>query len=287
MVVFAAVGLAIIPPLVVPGAAFAEWINRALVFLVVSCPCALVISIPLSFFGGIGGASRNGILVKGGNYLEALNQVDTVVFDKTGTLTKGVFKVTQIAGTEGWSREDLLSYAAHAESYSNHPIALSIQKAYGREIDPRRVSGYEEICGHGIRVKVDGRTVLAGNSKLMEAENIIHPVTDASGTVVYLAVDGAFAGYIVISDEIKPDSRQAVKDLKAIGVRSIVMLTGDNKAAGEKRPGKWVLIRFTQSFFPIRRWRSWRNWKSIKPPRESWYLSGTVSMTPLSWPVLM
>lgn len=238
VVVFSAVGLAIIPPLVVPGTTFAQWINRALVFLVVSCPCALVISIPLSFFGGIGGASRNGILIKGSNYLEALNNVDTVVFDKTGTLTKGVFKVAKISPAEGWSREEVLFYGAYAESYSNHPIALSIRKAYGRETDPQRITEYEEICGHGLRLQVDGRKVLAGNSKLMKEENIIYPVTEDVGTIIYLAIDGAFAGYIVISDEIKHDSKQAVKELKSLGIRNIAMLTGDSKAAGEKVAGE-------------------------------------------------
>ncbi len=234
VVVFAALVLAVIPPLVVPGAAFADWIHRALVFLVVSCPCALVISIPLSFFGGIGGASKNGILVKGSNYLEALNQVDTVVFDKTGTLTKGIFKVTQIICADGWSEDGLLTYAAYAESFSNHPIAVSIQKAYSREIDAQRVTEQEEIPGRGIRVKIDGSYVLAGNSKLMEAENIAWQQADAPGSIVYLAVDGSFAGYIVISDELKPDSKQAIRDLKALGVKNTAMLTGDTRAVGEK-----------------------------------------------------
>lgn len=234
VVVFAALVLAVIPPLVVPGASFSDWIHRALVFLVVSCPCALVISIPLSFFGGIGGASKNGILVKGSNYLEALNQVDTVVFDKTGTLTKGIFKVTQIICADGWSEDGLLAYAAYAESFSNHPIAVSIQKAYSREIDAQRVTEQEEILGRGIRVKVDGSHVLAGNSKLMEAENIAWQQADAPGSIVYLAVDGSFAGYIVISDELKPDSKQTIRDLKALGVKNTAMLTGDTRAVGEK-----------------------------------------------------
>ncbi|GHV41703.1 cadmium-translocating P-type ATPase [Synergistales bacterium] len=233
-VVFAALALAIVPPLAISGARFADWINRALVFLVVSCPCALVISIPLSFFGGIGGASKNGILVKGSNYLEALNNVDTVVFDKTGTLTKGVFRVTQTASANGWTREELLSFAAHAESNSSHPIAVSIRKAYGQEVDSQKISEYEEIAGQGIRIRLDGKTVLAGNNKLLDAENISYEKTDALGTVVYLAVGGAYAGYIIISDEVKPDSARAIKDLKTAGVRHIAMLTGDSLAAGEK-----------------------------------------------------
>lgn len=233
IVTFAAVLLAVIPPLVIPGAVFSDWLYRALAFLVVSCPCALVISIPLSFFGGIGGASKNGILVKGSNYLEALNSIDTIVFDKTGTLTKGIFKVTQVEGRGDWSKEELLAYAAHAESFSNHPIALSILKEYGREIDVQRLTDQEEVPGQGIRVKIDGRSVLAGNGKLMETEHIAWQPVNALGTVVYLAVDGAYAGHIVISDELKTDSKKAIGDLKNFGVNRTAMLTGDSKAVGE------------------------------------------------------
>ncbi|GHV47221.1 cadmium-translocating P-type ATPase [Synergistales bacterium] len=233
-VVFAALALAVIPPMVISGARFADWINRALVFLVVSCPCALVISIPLSFFGGIGGASKNGILIKGSNYLEALNNVDTVVFDKTGTLTKGVFSVTDVVGANALTRDELLSFAAHAESNSSHPIAVSIRKAYGQEISGAIISSYEEIAGWGVKVRIDGKTVLAGNDKLLDAENIRYEKTDALGTVVYLSVDGVYAGYIVISDEVKPDSARAIKDLKTAGVRHIAMLTGDSRDVGEK-----------------------------------------------------
>lgn len=233
IITFAALGLAVIPPLIVPGAVFSDWIYRALAFLVVSCPCALVISIPLSFFGGIGGASKNGILVKGSNYLEALNNVDTVVFDKTGTLTKGIFKVTSIEGANGWSKEDLLAYAAHAESFSSHPIALSIQKEYNREIDLQRLTGQEEMPGQGIRVKIDGQSVLAGNGKLMETERIAWQPADALGSVVYLAIDGVYSGYVVISDELKADSKKAVCDLKKLGVNRTAMLTGDSRTVGE------------------------------------------------------
>lgn len=233
IVTFAAIALAVIPPLVIPGAVFSDWIYRALAFLVVSCPCALVISIPLSFFGGIGGASRNGILVKGSNYLEALNNVDTIVFDKTGTLTKGVFKVTSVISENGWSNQELLSYAAHAESFSNHPIALSIQKAYGKDIDAQRLTEQEEIPGLGIRVKLDDKIVLAGNSKLMESEKIIWKAANTLGSVVYVAVDGQFGGHIIISDELKSDSRQAISNLKKLGVHQTAMLTGDSKAVGE------------------------------------------------------
>jgi Cd2+/Zn2+-exporting ATPase len=232
-VVFAAAALAFLPPLFISGASFAEWGSRALVFLVVSCPCALVISIPLSFFGGIGGASRNGILIKGSNYLEALTNVDTVVFDKTGTLTRGVFSVTKVVPAEGFTEEKLLYYAACAESDSNHPIALSIIKACGKEIDGGTISGYEEIAGRGVRVRAGGDTVLAGSAKLLEAAKIGFPRARELGTAVYLAVNGEYAGYIVIADELKADSRQAVMDLRAIGVKRIVMFTGDSRAVGE------------------------------------------------------
>uniref|UniRef100_UPI00047B39E4 heavy metal translocating P-type ATPase n=1 Tax=Caldanaerobius polysaccharolyticus TaxID=44256 RepID=UPI00047B39E4 len=234
VVTIAAALIAIVPPLIIPGATFTDWFYRAMVFLVISCPCALVISIPLGFFGGIGGASKNGVLVKGSNYLEALNDVDTVVFDKTGTLTKGVFKVTQVNPQGNVSKDELLEYAAFAESYSNHPIALSILKAYGKEVDKNEIENYEEISGHGIKVKVRGRTVLAGNAKLMAQENIAYVNTDAVGTVVHIAVDGVYAGFIVISDEVKEDSANALKALKSIGVRKLVMLTGDSKAVAEK-----------------------------------------------------
>ena len=233
VVTFAALALAIIPPLVIPGAEFSDWIYRALAFLVVSCPCALVISIPLSFFGGIGGASKNGILVKGSNYLEALNSVDTIVFDKTGTLTKGIFKVTKTVTKNGWSEQDLLSYAAHAENFSNHPIALSIQKAYNQPIEQQRLTEQEEVPGHGIRVKIDGKSVLAGNGKLMEMEQISYEPVNELGSIVYLAIDGVYAGYIVISDEIKPDTKKALQDLKALGINQTAMLTGDTKIVGE------------------------------------------------------
>lgn len=234
-VVLAALALAVVPPLVVPGAVFSDWLERALIFLVVSCPCALVISIPLSFFGGIGGASQKGILVKGSNYLEALNNVDTVVFDKTGTLTKGVFKVTRINSLDNAvGEEKLLEYAAYAESFSNHPIAASILKAFGKELDKGRVESYEEIPGHGIKARADGKEILAGNEKLMEREGISYSAAEEIGTVVYMAVEGRYSGYIVISDEVKEDSKAAIEGLRAIGVGRLVMLTGDSKAAGEK-----------------------------------------------------
>lgn len=233
-VVFSALALAVLPPLFIEGATFSEWIYRALAFLVVSCPCALVISIPLGFFGGIGGASKNGILVKGGNYLEALNNVEVVVFDKTGTLTKGIFKVTEVKSQNNVSKDELIAYAAHAESYSNHPIATSILNAYGKEIVKDSVENYEEISGHGVKVVVEGKEVLAGNYKLMDKEKISYEQVETIGTVVHVAVDKEYAGYIVISDEVKEDSAKAIKALKSIGIKKTVMLTGDNKTVGTK-----------------------------------------------------
>jgi Cd2+/Zn2+-exporting ATPase len=232
-VVFSAAALAFLPPLFIPGASLAEWGSRALVFLVVSCPCALVISIPLSFFGGIGGASRNGILIKGSNYLEALTNVDTLVFDKTGTLTRGTFRVTSIVPEGKFTGEELLYYAACAESNSNHPIALSIRNAYKKDLQAGVIDAYEEIAGQGVSVRVAGNTVLAGNARLLEAAKIAVPAAEDPGTLVYLAVNGAYAGYIVISDELKTDSKRAVEELRSVGVKRIAMLTGDSKAVGE------------------------------------------------------
>lgn len=234
VVVFSAAALALIPPLVIEGATFSQWIYRALVFLVVSCPCALVVSIPLGFFGGIGGASKNGILVKGGNYLEALNSVETVVFDKTGTLTKGVFKVTEVKPSGSFSEEELLAYAAYAEAYSNHPIAVSILNAYGKEINKESITDYTEISGHGINAIIEAKEILAGNSKLMIRESIRFAEVESIGTIVHVAVDNDYAGYIVISDQIKEDSARAIAELKVLGVKKIIMLTGDNKAVAEK-----------------------------------------------------
>ena len=231
VVVFAALALAVLPPLVT-GQAFSIWIYRALTFLVISCPCALVISIPLSFFGGIGGASKIGVLVKGSNYLEALAYTETVVFDKTGTLTKGSFAVTEIQAN-GMTDEELLELAAYAEDYSNHPISLSIQKAYGKKIDNSRITDVQEIAGHGVQAVIDGMTVLAGNAKLMEREHIPYTASNAIGTVVYVAFDGRYVGCIVIADEIKADAPAAIKTLKAAGIRQTVMLTGDADAVGQ------------------------------------------------------
>ena len=233
VVVIIAVFLAIIPPLVIDGATFSDWIYRALAFLVVSCPCALVISIPLSFFGGIGGASKKGILVKGSNYLEALAETEIVVFDKTGTLTKGVFNVQEIH-PEGVSKEELLELTAYVESYSNHPISLSLKRAYGKEIDNGRISDVEEISGHGVIATVDGKKVMAGNIKLMKMMDIPYFKGELIGTAVHVAVNNKYIGYILIADEVKEDSAQAIKELKAANIKQIVMLTGDNKSVGSK-----------------------------------------------------
>lgn len=233
VVVIIAVFLAIIPPLVIDGATFSDWIYRALAFLVVSCPCALVISIPLSFFGGIGGASKKGILVKGSNYLEALAETEIVVFDKTGTLTKGVFNVQEIH-PEGVSKEELLELTAYVESYSNHPISLSLKRAYSKEIDNGRISDVEEISGHGVIATVDGKKVMAGNIKLMKMMDIPYFKGELIGTVVHVAVNNKYIGYIVIADEVKEDSAQAIKELKAANIKQTVMLTGDNKSVGSK-----------------------------------------------------
>lgn len=230
-VVIAAVLLAVLPPLILKQG-FSEWITRALTFLVVSCPCALVISVPLSFFGGIGGASKLGILIKGANDLEALSKVDTVVFDKTGTLTQGRFKVTAVHAQE-MSEAELLDIAALAESYSNHPIALSIIKAHGGHLDKSRVSSIEESSGYGVTAVIDGKKVSVGNDKLMHRAGVQWKDCHLPGTTVHIAADGVYMGHIVISDTVKPDAKEAILSLKNNGVRKTVMLTGDNKKNGE------------------------------------------------------
>lgn len=233
-VVFCAVVLASAPSLLLEGALFSDWAYRAMVFLVASCPCALVVSIPLGFFGGIGGASKNGILVKGSGYLEALNRASAFVFDKTGTLTKGVFAVSEITAQNPFTKESVLEYAAYAESYSNHPIAASIRQAYGREIDKSRISGYKEHAGYGISACVGGRKILAGNAKFLEEASVKFEKSGASGSVVYVCADGIFAGSIIVSDELRPDSKKTVEALKKMGINRIVMLTGDIKEIGGK-----------------------------------------------------
>lgn len=230
-VVIAAALLAIVPPLAL-GYAWNEWIHRALIFLVISCPCALVISVPLSFFGGIGGASKRGVLVKGSNYLEVLADAEIVVFDKTGTLTKGVFNVTAVH-PDRVSEARLLELAALAESYSDHPISRSLREAYGKELETARVSDVEELSGRGVRAKIDGHTVCAGNDKLMEEAGVPWHPCHRIGTTVHVSLDGEYVGHIVISDELKPDAAEAIAELKRRGVRKTVMLTGDAKAVGE------------------------------------------------------
>ncbi|WP_018248679.1 heavy metal translocating P-type ATPase [Orenia marismortui] len=250
VVVFSALALALLPPLFITDASFSDWLYRALVFLVVSCPCALVVSIPLGFFGGIGAASKRGVLVKGGNYLEALNSVKTVVMDKTGTLTEGTFKVTDIISAEGIDQEELLEVAAKAESNSNHPIAKSILEAYDGEIDNSQFSNYQEIAGHGLKVIVDDKEVLAGNHKLMEREEVEYIKPDKAGTVVHVAVSNKYLGYILISDSIKEDAKEAIKGLRELGIEQIVMLTGDNEKVAKSVAGNLGLDDYRAELLP-------------------------------------
>ncbi len=233
IVVITALILAIVPPLIIKDAVLSDWIYRALSFLVVSCPCALVISIPLSFFGGIGGASKMGVLIKGSNYLEALSNTEIVVFDKTGTLTKGVFEVQKVA-PEGISKEELLEVTAYSEHYSNHPIAISIKNAYGREIDEEKIINTNEIPGFGIMAKIEDKEILVGNEKLMNENKISFSKCDSIGTILYVAIDKKYAGYIVIADKIKDDSKDTIKLLKKNNIKQTVMLTGDRKKVGEE-----------------------------------------------------
>ena len=226
--------VAILPPLFTPGATKEEWIYRALILLVISCPCGLVISIPLGYFGGVGGAAKRGILVKGATYLDTLAGVKAVVFDKTGTLTQGVFKVTEIVPQKEFSDEELLRFAALAEASSNHPIAQSIRQAYGKSIDNSVVSDYQEISGYGISATVENKRVLAGNDRLMHLKNIAHDICDVAGTVVHLAVGGVYKGYIIIADEVKPEAIKAIKNLKSLGVEKVVMLTGDSQGVADE-----------------------------------------------------
>lgn len=249
VVVISALLLAILPPLLFSGQTFSEWIYRALVVLVISCPCALVISIPLGYFGGIGSASRKGILVKGSNFLDALTQVTTVVFDKTGTLTKGEFKVSEVVTSNGFSKEEILEYAAYAETNSNHPIAKSISEAFAKDIEKQRIKKVEEISGHGIKAVVDKKTILAGNDKLLHRENITHPVCNVEGTVVHIAIDTVYAGYIIISDSLKDDAIQAIENLKAKNIQT-VMLTGDNQFAAQAFAKRLGIDNFYYELLP-------------------------------------
>ena len=233
IVVAIAVLVAIIPPIIIKDAAFSEWIYKALSILVVSCPCALVVSIPLGFFSGIGAASKKGILVKGGNYLEALKDSEIVVFDKTGTLTEGIFEVTEI-NSINMSKEELLEITAMGESLSNHPIAVSIAKAYGKEVNKDEIKDYREVSGHGIEVTIREKNVLLGNSKLMKSNNIAYNDIDSIGTIVHVAINGEYKGNIVISDEIKENVKEALAELKEVGIKRTIMLTGDNKNVADK-----------------------------------------------------
>ena len=247
-VVIGAVVLAILPPLFL-GQSWAEGVRRACTFLVISCPCALVISVPLSFFGGIGAASKKGVLVKGSNYLEALSDMTTIVFDKTGTLTKGEFKVSELLPVS-MEKSELLELAAYAESYSDHPISRSIRDAYGKEPDRSRVSDNREIAGHGLEAVVDGRTVLAGNGKLMSQMGVAYRECDSAGTVVYVAVDGVYAGAVVISDTVKEEAALAIRDLKKVGVKKTVKLTGDRREVGEAVAGQLGLDEVHAQLLP-------------------------------------
>lgn len=249
VVVVSALLLAILPPLLVSGQTFSEWIYRALVVLVISCPCALVISIPLGYFGGIGSASRKGILVKGSNFLDALTQVKTVVFDKTGTLTKGEFIVSEVVTSNGFTKEEILEYAAYAETNSNHPVAKSISDAFGKDTDSKRIKQVDEISGHGIKAVIDGKTVLAGNDKLLHKENIEHPVCNVEGTVVHVAIDKVYMGYIIISDTLKDDAIEAIEKLKAKNIQT-VMLTGDNQFAAAAFAKKLGIDKYFYELLP-------------------------------------
>lgn len=250
VVVFLSLAVALLPPLFIPGATHAEWVYRALILLVISCPCGLVISIPLGYFGGIGGAAKRGILVKGSTFLDTLAAVKTVVFDKTGTLTKGLFKVTEIIPHNGFTQAELLELAAKVEAHSTHPVAQSIRTAYGQAIDDSQVQAYSEIPGHGVQARINDQTVSAGNDRLLHRENIDHDVCDVDGTVVHLAVDGKYAGRIIIADELKEDAAQAIQALKANGIQKTVMLTGDNQAAATSIARKVGLDHFLAELLP-------------------------------------
>lgn len=248
-VVFLSLAIALLPPLLIPGQNTLNWVYRSLILLVISCPCGLVISIPLGYFGGVGAAARRGILVKGSTFLDTLTAVKTVVFDKTGTLTKGVFKVTQVVPKNNFTSAELIELAAKVELHSNHPIAQSIRQAYGKNIDSSDVENYEEIAGYGIRALVQGRIVIAGNERLLQRENI-NVAIDIDGTVIHLAVDRIYAGYILIADEIKEDAAQAIQSLKKLGIEKTVMLTGDNEAIAASVAQKLGLDSYVAELLP-------------------------------------
>ena len=256
-VVIIALLIAILPMIFVKDAQFSTWLYRALIFLVVSCPCALVVSIPLGFFGGIGGASKNGILIKGANYLEALNNLETIVFDKTGTLTKGKFKVSEInVQNSKYTKDDLLKYAAIAESFSNHPIAQSIVLEYeknNKKLEKTDSSEFEfeEIAGHGVKVKYENSEILAGNLKLLKKENVEAAEKDAVGTVAYVAKDGKYLGNLIIADEIKEDAKKTIEELNNLGIKNVVMLTGDNRKIGENVASKLNISKVFTDLLPL------------------------------------
>ncbi|MDJ0594094.1 MAG: heavy metal translocating P-type ATPase [Pleurocapsa sp. MO_226.B13] len=250
VVVFLSLAVVILPPLLIPGATSEQWVYRALVLLVISCPCGLVISIPLGYFGGVGGAAKRGILVKGSTFLDALTDVKTVIFDKTGTLTEGVFQVTQITPYNAYSEPELLTITAIAESQSNHPVARSIVEAYDREISDSEITDYEEIPGHGIKAKVRGGLVLAGNDRLLHREQIEHDTCNVEGTVVHLALDSKYAGYILIADRIKKDAQEAIAQLKKAGVSETVMLTEDNRVVAGNVADKLGLDTYKAELLP-------------------------------------
>lgn len=267
-VVIMALVLAIVPPLVFPGATFNEWIYRASIFLVISCPCALVVSIPVGFFGGIGSASQKGILVKGSNFLEGLNDIKYVIMDKTGTLTKGKFEITDIQPENGWNKHQLLELAAYAETHSSHPIAESIKEKYEEKIDENRITEYNDISGHGIQVKVDGKEVLAGNAKLMQEFNISFRESKEIGTIIYLAVAKKYAGHILIADAIKEDAAAGIALMKEKGVEHVIMLTGDSKAVGEAVAKKLGIDEFYSELLPQDKVEKMEEIMARKGPKE-------------------
>jgi Zn2+/Cd2+-exporting ATPase len=281
LVVGAAVLLAFLPPLLIPGAALAVWVKRALLFLVISCPCALVISIPLGFFGGIGGAARRGILFKGGNYMEALNKVTTVIFDKTGTLTRGVFQVTSIHPV-ACEADDLVGMAARAEYYSNHPIARSIVHA-GRHLsepDYSELTEFEEIPGLGVSVRWQGRQILAGNARLMAARNIVASEPAEYGTAVHVALDSRYCGYLVIADELKPDAAQAIADLRRLGLDKVVLFTGDSQAAAEAIGGKLGLSAVHAELLPDQKVAELELLEHIQPAGKLLFIGDGINDAP-------
>lgn len=249
MVVLIAVAIALLPPLFIAGATHAQWTYRALVLLVISCPCGLVISIPLSYFGGVGGAAKQGILVKGATYLDTLTQIKTVVFDKTGTLTQGNFQVTEVVSENGLSDRQILALAAHAESHSNHPIAQSIRQAYGQPVDESTVQTYEEIAGHGVRAQINGCTILVGNDRLLHHDNIPHDVCTVDGTVAHLAVEGQYTGRILIADQVRDDAADVLQALKTQGIKT-AMLTGDNQTVAKKIAHQLGLTNYRAELLP-------------------------------------